>query len=766
MTKIKPIKNKRGEVIHPITDVQAVEGLVEELASKQETLVSGENIKKLNGESILGSGEIKITGSGPGSTIVIDGELSLESENPVQNKAITQVLNGKQDELESGVNIKTINGKSIVGEGDLFIQEGDPSAVKFSPQELTESQKEQARRNIDAASLADINDMKFVTAENLPTASADTLGYIFLIGPDNLNLYERYFTQEITDDETTTYEWVSLGSTQIDLSTYATKAEVDQLELKVDGLDEELHAINPHITGRMGIAGTNDNVTVSDLLEYTDQYGIVTLTLSSDGYLWCCLKNDHFRVTSFGVEIPMVYVKEYGDLHCFVSAEKIKAGVLQFVVEGIHPIKADTERVTITARSYTITYGDAIPEFGFIADGVVEGTPSITCEAIQGSDVGEYAIVISRGTVEDDNAIYVNGVLTIAKAELTITADNKQVALGGAMPTFTVQYSGFVLGEDSSVLTTLPTCTTDAVDTDTAGFYTITPSGAVSTNYSFIYVPGELQVGVVSILSFTAQELEDSGSCGGYIVTTSPYEFHKLAMSQGTYGCIIDVRLYRGMRVVFTHVDGHWDTVRFAFLRNSTLTANQVPAFSQVAGFTGLITQAFPDGQTTLEYIIPSDASFMYYFTHSSGYPDRCNNIAIYGTKPNAENKNLTKSLFEAGKGYSIYPTDGTATAVPEADLSDWLETNVYARLGVAKLLVNQFPDGVDTIDCAIGEYDGNKVFIRRDSYSNIPKEVTLAPSCSFIRLVFIQKLNGANVGGSTILFDGNDFQIEGVASS
>ena len=67
MAKIEPIKNKKGEVIHPITDTQAVEGLAEELAYKQETLVSGENIKKINGESILGNGNLIIGGGGGGA---------------------------------------------------------------------------------------------------------------------------------------------------------------------------------------------------------------------------------------------------------------------------------------------------------------------------------------------------------------------------------------------------------------------------------------------------------------------------------------------------------------------------------------------------------------------------------------------------------------------------------------------------------------------------------------------------------------------------
>lgn len=65
-----------------------------ELASKQDTLVSGTNIKTINGQSLLGNGNIDITSGG---TITVDSALSTTSENPVQNKVITNALNGKQD---------------------------------------------------------------------------------------------------------------------------------------------------------------------------------------------------------------------------------------------------------------------------------------------------------------------------------------------------------------------------------------------------------------------------------------------------------------------------------------------------------------------------------------------------------------------------------------------------------------------------------------------------------------------------------------------
>ena len=46
------------------------------LAGKQGTLVSGENIKTVNGASILGSGNIEIQGGG-GSSVVVDDTLSI-----------------------------------------------------------------------------------------------------------------------------------------------------------------------------------------------------------------------------------------------------------------------------------------------------------------------------------------------------------------------------------------------------------------------------------------------------------------------------------------------------------------------------------------------------------------------------------------------------------------------------------------------------------------------------------------------------------------
>ena len=71
------------------------------LQGKQDTLVSGTNIKTINNQSLLGSGNITIEG---GSQITVDSALSSTSENPVQNKVIYAAIG----DIESA--LRTING--------------------------------------------------------------------------------------------------------------------------------------------------------------------------------------------------------------------------------------------------------------------------------------------------------------------------------------------------------------------------------------------------------------------------------------------------------------------------------------------------------------------------------------------------------------------------------------------------------------------------------------------------------------------------------
>ena len=153
------------------------------------------------------------------------------------------------------------------------------------------------------------------------------------------------------------------------------------------------------------------------------------------------------------------------------------------------------ESVTLTANSYTRQYGEANPEFGYQAEGTtLIGTPSIVCEADRYSPVGEYPIVISKGSVENGNVTYINGTLTITKAPLTVKADDKTIKQGESIPDLTISYDGFRNWEESEVLIEKPIASTKATSQSEPGSYPITVSGGLAQNYSFIYREGKLTV--------------------------------------------------------------------------------------------------------------------------------------------------------------------------------------------------------------------------------------------------------------------------------
>lgn len=128
----------------------------------------------------------------------------------------------------------------------------DPEAVKYTEQTLTEEQKAQALANIGGASAESVTaetarataaeedimdamdgtNVEVVTA--LPTASASTVGKFYYVGPDGNGEYARYRGIESGGS----YSFLPVGTTEMNLSTYATKEEVSQLQHKVDDLQD------------------------------------------------------------------------------------------------------------------------------------------------------------------------------------------------------------------------------------------------------------------------------------------------------------------------------------------------------------------------------------------------------------------------------------------------------------------------------------------------------------------------------------------------
>lgn len=63
-------------------------------------------------------------------------------------EVMDQLFDKAETALQEHQQLKTINGESLTGHGDIIIKIGSDDYVKYVPQELTEAQKLQARINL------------------------------------------------------------------------------------------------------------------------------------------------------------------------------------------------------------------------------------------------------------------------------------------------------------------------------------------------------------------------------------------------------------------------------------------------------------------------------------------------------------------------------------------------------------------------------------------------------------------------------------------
>ena len=158
--------------------------------------------------------------------------------------------------------------------------------------------------------------------------------------------------------------------------------------------------------------------------------------------------------------------------------------------------------LTARADDKTKVYGSDNPPLTITYKGFVNGDtptvldskPSASTTALAASNPGIYGITLSGGSDDLYDLKLENGTLEIQKAELTVTGDSKSKIYGGSNPELTISYSGFLPGQDQSVLDVLPTAESIVDENSDAGDYAIIVSGGSDTDYTFIYQDGTFTV--------------------------------------------------------------------------------------------------------------------------------------------------------------------------------------------------------------------------------------------------------------------------------
>lgn len=160
--------------------------------------------------------------------------------------------------------------------------------------------------------------------------------------------------------------------------------------------------------------------------------------------------------------------------------------------------------ITLTARVKDAMrlYGNPDPQFsstyyGFVNDedaSVITSHGNYTSTAKAYSDVGTYSIKQSGAIAQNYVFVYEDGTLTVNKAPLVMTANDKTMTYGGSMPVLDARYEGLKNNETQPAWITEPTITTTATPKSRAAQYPITICNANAKNYDLTIYGGTMTV--------------------------------------------------------------------------------------------------------------------------------------------------------------------------------------------------------------------------------------------------------------------------------
>lgn len=273
--------------------------------------------------------------------------------------------------------------------------------------------------------------------------------------------------------------------------TTATPFSGGYVKDSVNGIDT--------LTKYRGNMGLTIDASGSTLL-VADAFGDIIRKVSTSGYYTHPLLPDGLKIDSAGTIRG--------------TPTKVTPAANYFIYNtSLFGTYADTVNITVGVGKQVITFVQNTPKMYGDTDFTLKATstnPLIPITYTSGDTkiativngnklhiVGAGNVTITANQAGNSNftaATPVGQVFQINKAVLTIRPDDKFKTKGDKNPPLTATYTGFVLGEDTTALSTRPKLTT-AVDTGTAaGSYPITASGAVAANYTFNYLSGALVV--------------------------------------------------------------------------------------------------------------------------------------------------------------------------------------------------------------------------------------------------------------------------------
>lgn len=413
--------------------------------------------------------------------------------------------------------------------------------------------------------------------------------------------------------------------------------------------------------------------------------------------------------------------------------------------------------LTATADDQQRLYGQSNPALtytltGFVngenaTDAGVNGSSNLSTTATPNSPVSGSPYTISMDVSGLQAANYdftpVNGKLTINKAHLTVTADDKSRGIGQDNPPFTATLTGFVNGEtQANSVTGIAAFSTNATTTSPAGNYTITPTqGTLSAaNYDFpSFVPGKLQIllalsktvlqssknasvyGQSTTFFVTVSPLIDKGIPTGtviFLVDGSPlvsnaatlvggkYSFSTTALSAGNH---LVSALYGGSTSYSGSSNSLTQSVNPATTKTVLSSSASTAAFGQTVTLTAKVSAQSPSSITPTGMVSFMDGSTVL------GTPTLSKGVATLQTTSMAVGKHNLTAVYASDTGNDAASTSTTLAqtvnkAATKVVLASSLTPTAYGQVVTLTAMVSVVSPGAAPLSGPVTFKDGSTV--------------------------------------------------------
>ncbi len=415
--------------------------------------------------------------------------------------------------------------------------------------------------------------------------------------------------------------------------------------------------------------------------------------------------------------------------------------------------------LTATANNVSRAYGDANPALGVTYTGfkngetaaVIDSAVTASTLADVNSDAGTYTINTSGGLDNNYTFAYANGTLTVNKAVVTATVGNGTREYGDANPAFSVTYTGFKNGQNSSVIDTLATSSSIANATSNVGTYATTATGAFDNNYTFSYVDGTLTVTKATLtatannasrvygdanpalsVTYTGFKNGETVSVIDTLATTSSAA--NLLSNVGSYAITATGAVDNNYN--FTYVDGTL-TVNKALL---TATAgNASRAYGDANPVIGVTYTGFKNGQNSS--VIDTQAS-------TSSIANNLSNVGTYATTASgaADNNydftyvdgvltiNKAALVATAGNVSREYGDANPVIGISYTGFKNGEDSSVIGTLATASSAANATSNVGTYATIASGAFDDNYSFSYTNGTLTVTKAMLTATAASVSR--------------------------------